>query len=71
MLNKLHTMMLQLPSTICTFLHLNIAIKASQSLTLTTMQMEKIIKCCNNAINMASSWKHCKGVAIITVLETF
>ena len=42
------------------------------------MEMERIIKRCNEAIDVAAAkasiphfvWKHCKGVAIITVSET-
>jgi lipid-binding SYLF domain-containing protein len=42
------------------------------------MEMENIIKRCNEALDLASAkasipgfvWKHCKGVAIITVSET-
>jgi lipid-binding SYLF domain-containing protein len=63
-------------STHRSFQYLIISFAASQTSTLATMEMEKIIKRCNEALDAVSAkipglvWKHCKGVAIITVSQT-
>ena len=58
-----------------THFNLIVSFAASQASTLATMEMEKIIKRCNEALDAVSAkipglvWKHCKGVAIITVSQ--